>query len=47
VSEKITEWDMPLSSHETEDLKDLLTLLTDLKKKGLTGVWWRCLSVGA
>jgi hypothetical protein len=28
---------MPLSSREPEDLKELLTLLVDVKKKGLTG----------
>jgi hypothetical protein len=37
MPEKITEWDMPLSSREMEDLKELLTLLADLKKKGLAG----------
>jgi hypothetical protein len=34
-AENITEWDMPLSSCEMEDLKELLALLADLKKKGL------------
>jgi hypothetical protein len=34
---KIPEWEMSFSSCEMEDLKDLLALLADLKKKGLTG----------
>jgi hypothetical protein len=41
--EKIPEWDMPLSSCEIETLKELLTLLADLKKKGMMGARWRCL----
>jgi hypothetical protein len=34
---KIPEWEMPLSSCEMEDLKELLSFLADLKKKGLMG----------
>jgi hypothetical protein len=33
---KILGWDLPLTSCETKDLKDLLTILTDLKEAGLT-----------
>jgi hypothetical protein len=35
--EKILEWDLPLTSREMDDVKELLTLVSDLKKKGLTG----------
>jgi hypothetical protein len=34
---KVNEWDLQLTTHETEDLKSLLTILADLKKAGLTG----------
>jgi hypothetical protein len=34
---KILEWDLALTSSETEDLKDLLAILADLKEAGLTG----------
>lgn len=34
---KINEWDLKLTSHEMDDIKQLLTLVGDLKKEGLTG----------
>jgi hypothetical protein len=46
--EKILEWDLPLTSREMDDVKELLTLVSDLKQKGLTGgslamSFYRCL----
>jgi hypothetical protein len=35
--EKIPEWDLQLTSHEMDDVKELLTLVSDLKKKVLAG----------
>jgi hypothetical protein len=44
---KISEWDLGLSSHDTEDLKEILELVRDLKSRGVTGAsvarsccWW-------
>lgn len=34
--EKIPEWDLALTSCEIEDIKELLALITDLKRKDLT-----------
>jgi hypothetical protein len=34
MPEKIPEWDLALTSREIEDLRELLPLLADLKKKG-------------
>jgi hypothetical protein len=34
---KIYEWDLGLSSRDTEDLKEILELVRDLKKRGVTG----------
>jgi hypothetical protein len=34
---KISEWDLGLSSHEADDLKEVLELVNDLKNRGLTG----------
>jgi hypothetical protein len=34
---KIFEWDLGLSSHEPEDLKEILGLVRDMKKWGVTG----------
>jgi FMN phosphatase YigB (HAD superfamily) len=34
---KISEWDLGLSSRDTEDLKEILELVKDLKKRGVTG----------
>jgi hypothetical protein len=34
---KINEWDLQLTSREMDGIKELLTLVGDLKKKGLTG----------
>jgi hypothetical protein len=34
---KISEWDLGLSSHNTKDLKGVLELVSDLKKRGVTG----------
>jgi hypothetical protein len=34
---KINEWDLQLTSREMDDIKELLTLVGDLKKEGLTG----------
>jgi hypothetical protein len=34
---KISEWDLGLSSRDTEDLKEILELVRDLKKWGVTG----------
>jgi hypothetical protein len=34
--EKIPEWDLALTSCEIEDIKELLALVTDLKRKDLT-----------
>jgi hypothetical protein len=33
----ISEWDLGLSSRDTEDLKEILELVKDLKKRGVTG----------
>jgi hypothetical protein len=46
--EKLPEWDLELTSHELEDLKELLPLLAILKKEGLMGgsvamSFYRCL----
>jgi hypothetical protein len=35
--DNIPEWDLPLTSREREDVKELLILVSDLKKKGLMG----------
>jgi hypothetical protein len=34
--EKIPEWDLQLTSHELDDVKELLPLVRDLTNKGLT-----------
>jgi hypothetical protein len=34
---KISEWDLGLSSRDTEDLKEILALVKDLKNRGVTG----------
>jgi hypothetical protein len=34
---KISEWDLGLSSCDTEDLKEILELVRDLMKQGVTG----------
>jgi hypothetical protein len=34
---KILEWDLGLSSRELEDLKGVLELVNDMKKRGVTG----------
>jgi hypothetical protein len=34
---KISEWDLGLSSRDTEDLKEILELVKDLKSWGVTG----------
>jgi hypothetical protein len=34
---KISEWDLGLSSRDTEDLKEILELVRDLKKRVVTG----------
>jgi hypothetical protein len=34
---KISEWDLGLSSRDTKDLKEILELVRDLKKRGVTG----------
>jgi hypothetical protein len=34
---KINEWDLGLSSHDLEDLKGVLELVSDMKKRGVTG----------
>jgi hypothetical protein len=34
---KISEWDLGLSSRDTEDLKEILELVRDLKKRGVMG----------
>jgi hypothetical protein len=34
---KISEWDLGLSSHDTEDPKEILELVRDLKSRGVTG----------
>jgi hypothetical protein len=34
---KILEWDLGLTSHEADDVKEVLALVEDLKKKGVTG----------
>jgi hypothetical protein len=34
---KISEWDLGLSSRDTEDLKEILALVKDLKNQGVTG----------
>jgi hypothetical protein len=36
-SVKISEWDSGLSSHDLEDLKGVLELVSDMKKWGVTG----------
>jgi hypothetical protein len=35
--DKIPEWDLPLTSRELVDIKEMLPLVRDLKGKGLTG----------
>jgi hypothetical protein len=35
---KITEWDLGLSSREAGDIKEVLELVEDLKKRSVTGV---------
>jgi hypothetical protein len=35
---KISEWDLGLSSHDTEDLKEILEMVKDLKSPGVMGV---------
>jgi hypothetical protein len=34
---KISEWDLGLSTHELEELKGVLDLVSDMKKRGVTG----------
>jgi hypothetical protein len=34
---KIPEWDLGLSSWEVDNIKEVLALLEDLKKRGVTG----------
>jgi hypothetical protein len=34
---KISKWDLGLSSRDTEDLKEILALIKDLKNRGVTG----------
>jgi hypothetical protein len=34
---KISEWDLRLSSHEADDIKEVLELVKDLKNRGVTG----------
>jgi hypothetical protein len=34
---KISKWDLGLLSRDTEDLKEILELIKDLKKRGVTG----------
>jgi hypothetical protein len=34
---KISEWDLGVSSRDTEDFKEILELVRDLKKQGVTG----------
>jgi hypothetical protein len=34
---KISEWDMGLSSRDLEDLKGVMELVKDMKKRGVTG----------
>jgi hypothetical protein len=34
---KISEWDLELSSHDLEDLKGVLELVNDMKKRAVTG----------
>jgi hypothetical protein len=34
---KISEWDLPLSSREVDDVKEVLALFSDLKERGVTG----------
>jgi hypothetical protein len=34
---KIPEWDLGLSSHEVDDINEILALVEDLKKRGVTG----------
>jgi hypothetical protein len=34
---KISEWDLGLSTHEADDLKEVLELVNDLKNLGVTG----------
>jgi hypothetical protein len=34
---KISEWDLGLSSRDLEDLKAVLDLVNDMKKRGVTG----------
>jgi hypothetical protein len=34
---KISEWDLGLSSRDLEDLKGVLELVSDMKKRGVTG----------
>jgi hypothetical protein len=34
---KISEWDLGLPTHDLEDLKGVLELVSDMKKRGVTG----------
>jgi hypothetical protein len=34
---KIPEWDLQLSSHEMDDVKEVLVLVSDLKERDVTG----------
>jgi hypothetical protein len=34
---KISEWDLGLSTHDLEDLKGVLELVSDMKNRGVTG----------
>jgi hypothetical protein len=34
---KISEWDLGLPTHDLEDLKGVLELVNDMKKRGVTG----------
>jgi hypothetical protein len=34
---KISEWDLGLPTHDLEDLKEVLQLVSDMKKRGVTG----------
>jgi hypothetical protein len=34
---KIPEWDLGLSSREADDIKEVLALVENLKKRGVTG----------
>jgi hypothetical protein len=43
---KISEWDLGLSTHELENLKGVLELVSDMKSRGVTGARWRGRSAG-